>query len=65
MSSVEPTVLVVEDETAIRDMIAFALDRAGMQVVLAGDAQEALVSINKKRPDIILMDWMMPGVSGI
>jgi len=65
VSSVEPTVLVVEDEAAIRDMIAFALDRAGMQVQLAGDAQEALVSINKKRPDIILMDWMMPGVSGI
>lgn len=60
-----PTVLVVEDEAAIRDMIVFALERAGMQARLAADAQEALLSINAQRPDIILMDWMMPGVSGI
>lgn len=65
MSSSETCVLVVEDEAAIRDMIAFALDRAGMQVQLAADAQQALLSISKQRPDIILMDWMMPGVSGI
>lgn len=65
MSSNEPSVLVVEDEAAIRDMIAFALDRAGMQVQLAADAQQALLCISKQRPDIILMDWMMPGVSGI
>jgi len=61
----EPTVLVVEDEAAIRDMIAFALDRAGMRVQLAADAKEALVAVNSQRPDIILMDWMMPGISGI
>lgn len=65
MSSIHPNVLVVEDEVAIREMIAFALSREGMQVQLAADAQEALVFINKSRPDIILMDWMMPGVSGI
>lgn len=58
-------VLVVEDEQAIREMIAFALDRAGMDVNLAGNAQEALVAISSNRPDIILMDWMMPGVSGL
>ncbi len=58
-------VLVVEDEQAIREMIAFALDRAGMDVSLAGNAQEALVAISSNRPDIILMDWMMPGVSGL
>jgi len=65
VSSSGPIVLVVEDEAAIRDMIAFALERAGMQARLAADAQEALLSINAQRPDIILMDWMMPGVSGI
>jgi two-component system, OmpR family, phosphate regulon response regulator PhoB len=65
VSSSETKVLVVEDEAAIRDMIAFALERAGMQVQLAADAQEALLSINRQRPDIILMDWMLPGVSGI
>ena len=65
MSIDQPQVLVVEDEAAIREMIAFALERAGMQVALAGDARQALESINAHRPDIILMDWMMPGVSGI
>ena len=63
--SIQTQVLVVDDEMAIRDMIAFALDRAGMQVQVAADAREALDSITRQRPDIILMDWMMPGVSGI
>ena len=65
MSRAEPNVLIVDDEAAIRDMIAFALDHAGMTARQAGSAQEALVSINAHRPDIILLDWMMPGVSGI
>jgi two-component system phosphate regulon response regulator PhoB len=58
-------VLVVDDEAAIRDMIRFALEKAGMVVQSAGSAHEALLSISEKRPDIILLDWMMPGVSGI
>lgn len=65
MSTKQPQVLVVDDETAIREMIAFALERAGMQVQLAADARAALESISRLRPDIILLDWMMPGVSGI
>ncbi len=65
MSTNPPQVLVVDDEAAIREMIAFALERAGMQVQLAADAREALESISRLRPDIILMDWMMPGISGI
>jgi two-component system phosphate regulon response regulator PhoB len=60
-----PSVLVVDDEAAIREMIQFALERAKMIVATAADAQEALVRISESRPDIILMDWMMPGVSGI
>ena len=65
MSSNQPSVLVVDDEEAIRDMIRFALEKAGMTVQLASGAQEALVRINESRPDIILLDWMMPGVSGL
>ena len=65
MSTNQTQVLVVEDEAAIREMIAFALERAGMKAQLAADAREALEAISKQRPDIILMDWMMPGVSGI
>ena len=65
MSRNQPRVLVVDDESAIRDMIRFALERAEMTVDSAADAQEALLRISDNRPDIILMDWMMPGVSGI
>jgi len=65
VSTDQPQVLVVEDEAAIREMIAFALERAGMKAHLAADSREALDSISQHRPDIILMDWMMPGVSGI
>lgn len=65
MNASQAQVLVVEDETAIRDMIQFALRRAGMDVEGAADAREALSMISDRRPDIILMDWMMPGVSGI
>jgi len=61
----QPKVLVVDDEPAIRDMIRFALEQADMDVLSAANANEALLSINDTRPDIILMDWMMPGVSGI
>lgn len=65
VSQKQPRVLVVDDESAIRDMICFALERAGMECRSAADAQEALVAINEQRPDLVLMDWMMPGVSGI
>jgi two-component system phosphate regulon response regulator PhoB len=65
VSTHQPSVLVVDDEAAIRDMIRYALERAKMDVQTAADAQQALVRISEKRPDIILMDWMMPGVSGI
>ena len=65
VSHIQPRVLVVDDEPAIRDMITFALERAGMECRSASGAQEALVSINEQRPDLVLMDWMMPDVSGI
>lgn len=59
------SVLVVDDESAIREMIEFSLGRAGLHVQGAADAREALTSISESRPDIILLDWMMPGISGI
>jgi len=58
-------VLVVDDETAICEMIRFALEKADLEVKTASNAQEALLSINETRPDLILLDWMMPGVSGV
>lgn len=58
-------ILVVEDEAAIREMLKFALQRADYRVLLAADAQEARMRIADEMPDLILMDWMMPGVSGV
>jgi two-component system phosphate regulon response regulator PhoB len=58
-------ILVVEDETAIRDMLVFNLGRAGYEVLGAGTAQEARSAIADRHPDVILMDWMLPDVSGL
>jgi two-component system phosphate regulon response regulator PhoB len=58
-------ILIVEDEAAIREMIALALSRAGMTPVHAPDVRAAQEAIANKVPDLILLDWMLPGVSGI
>ncbi len=58
-------ILVVEDEAAIRDMLRFALERAEFRLMLAANAQEARLRIAEARPDLILLDWMMPGMSGV
>lgn len=61
----EQRVLVVEDETAIRDMIAFALKRASLVPMLAEDSRAAQHLIAERLPDLILLDWMLPGASGL
>lgn len=58
-------ILIVEDEPAIRDMVAFALKKAGLDAVHAGDARAAQSAIMEKVPDLILLDWMLPGQSGL
>lgn len=58
-------ILIVEDETAIRDMVAFALRKAGMDPVHAADARIAQSAIAERVPDMILLDWMLPGMSGL
>ncbi len=57
--------LVVEDEIAVQEMLGFTLRRAGFDVQLADDAQTMFASIAEQVPDLILMDWMLPQVSGI
>lgn len=59
------TILVVEDESAIRDMIGMSLDRAGFRWLAAGSVEEARVCLADHAPSLILLDWMLPGVSGL
>ena len=65
MASDEKTILVVDDEPAIRDMIRLALDVAGFQCLEAANAQDAHSLAVDRRPDLVLVDWMMPGTTGI
>src|SRR6185312_11572668 len=58
-------ILIVEDEASIRDMVAFTLRKADMAVTQAADAREALVAIVDAPPDLVLLDWMLPGMSGL
>lgn len=59
------TILIVDDESAIREMIRMGLEMAGFNCLEAGDATKAHVLIVDRKPDLVLLDWMMPGVSGI
>jgi two-component system phosphate regulon response regulator PhoB len=58
-------ILIVEDEVAIRDMVKMVLSNAGFDCQEAGSVQEAHVAIVDEAPDLILLDWMLPGNSGI
>jgi two-component system, OmpR family, phosphate regulon response regulator PhoB len=58
-------VLVVEDEEAISQLLAYNLEREGFRVDVAPDGDEALVAVSEARPDLVLLDWMLPNVSGI
>jgi two-component system phosphate regulon response regulator PhoB len=59
------SLLVVEDETAIRDMLRFALETAGFNLAEAETVSEAERQIANHTPDLILLDWMLPGINGI
>ncbi len=59
------TILVVEDEPAIQTLVAACLQNAGHQVVRADTAEEAIRKVNEILPDVVLLDWMLPGMSGI
>jgi two-component system phosphate regulon response regulator PhoB len=58
-------VLIVDDEPAIREMLTPPLVRQGFECIEAGDAEEAQAQIDRDPPDLVLLDWMLPGLSGI
>lgn len=59
------TILIVDDEAPIREMIAVALEMAGYDCLEAENTQQAHACIVDRKPDLILLDWMLPGTSGI
>jgi two-component system phosphate regulon response regulator PhoB len=61
----KPLVLIVEDEAPLVTMLRYNLEKEGFAVVAAGDGEEALLQIAERRPDIVLLDWMLPRLSGL
>ncbi|WP_425100526.1 phosphate regulon transcriptional regulator PhoB [Tropicibacter sp. S64] len=61
----QPTVLLVEDEPAQREVLRYNLEAEGFRVVPAENGEEGLVLMDEENPDVIVLDWMLPKVSGI
>ncbi|MEX1107683.1 MAG: phosphate regulon transcriptional regulator PhoB [Dongiaceae bacterium] len=60
-----PLILVVEDETALVTLLRYNLEREGFEVIEAKDGEEALLLARERKPDLVLLDWMLPLISGI
>ncbi len=63
--SATPTILIAEDEGALVTLLRYNLEREGYRVLQAGDGEEALLLASEHNPDIVLLDWMLPHLSGI
>ena len=63
--STKPSVLLVEDEPSQREVLAYNLEAEGFRVIPASNGEEALLLVDEEAPDLVLLDWMLPNVSGI
>ena len=61
----QPYILVMEDEDALATLLQYNLEKEGYDVVVAADGEEGLVQVDERQPDMVLLDWMLPKVSGI
>ena len=61
----QPLVLIVEDEPAQREVLTYNLQAEGYRIAVAVDGEQALVLVEEEMPDVIVLDWMLPAVSGI
>jgi two-component system phosphate regulon response regulator PhoB len=62
---VQPYVLVMEDEDALATLLSYNLEKEGYRVVVASDGEEGMLQIEERLPDLVLLDWMLPKLSGI
>ncbi|MBD8597717.1 response regulator [Pseudomonas sp. W2Oct36] len=60
-----PTILIIDDEYLIADILSFALEDEGFHTVVAGSGSKALAILDRERPDLIITDFMMPGMTGL
>lgn len=65
MRQMKPYILLVEDEAALLTLLRYNLEKQGFDVDEAVDGEEALMMIKERRPDLVVLDWMLPTVSGI
>ena len=65
MSTAQPHVLLIEDEPAQREVLAYNLEAEGFRTSRAADGEEGLLMVAEETPDVIVLDWMMPNLSGI
>ena len=61
----QPYILVMEDEDALATLLQYNLEKEGYRVVIASDGDEGMLQIDERLPDLVLLDWMLPGLSGI
>ena len=61
----QPSVLIVEDEAALIELLTYNLEKAGFRTAVARDGEEAIMAVAEAKPDLVLLDWMLPYVSGI
>jgi len=62
---VQPYILVMEDEDALATLLSYNLEKEGYKVVVASDGEEGMLQVDERLPDLVLLDWMLPKLSGI
>ena len=61
----KPHILLIEDESSLVELLRYNLEKEGYRVSAANDGEEGLAMLNEHKPDLLVLDWMLPHVSGI
>ena len=64
-STLQPNILIVEDEAPLVELLTYNLEKAGFRTAIARDGEEAMMAVAETKPDLVLLDWMLPYISGI